>query len=313
MLGAALALGLLSASPEPLEAAGSSKSRRDPWSSTVTAAERALTGGVARLRAPASRMILVQKSTFAMGSTPLETIQALSLCASQPLPNHCSPDQFSDEQPAHPVKLSSYWLDRTEVTVAAYERCVALRRCPPIPFGRGARRFDKPRYPVSFVRHADAKKYCAFRRARLPTEAEFERAMRGGSGRTYPWGKIYNSRVSNHGRLGVDRTDGTDGYRELAPVASYASGRTPDGFLDLSGNVTEWVEDRYGPYSHDVAIDPSGPPPGGVTTARVVRGGSFVHGPSSLRASARDQRDAASRVPFIGFRCARSHGPRRKD
>lgn len=313
ILGASLLVGLLVSRPNPLQAADTPSPRSDPWSAEDSPAERALTGGVSRLRAPASKMILIRKSQFVMGSTPTEAVEAVSLCLGQPLPHRCSPDDFTDELPAHPVKLSAYWLDRTEVTVAQYRRCVALRRCKPAPFARGARRFDRPRYPMTFVRHEDAKAFCAFRRARLPTEAEFERAVRGRTGRTYPWGKIYNSRVSNHGRLGVVRTDGTDGYRELAPVGSYPSGRTPDGFLDLAGNVMEWVSDRFGPYPDKLVVDPTGPARGVGPTARVLRGGSYINGPTKLRAAARDKRAPSVRAPFIGFRCARSHGPRRTD
>ena len=89
--------------------------------------------------------------------------------------------------PAHEVHLSPYWLDRTEVTVRAYARCVQLRRCKAPPFAQGGKRFDRPEYPASLVTHEDALAYCRFRGARLPTEAEYERAARGEKARRFPW------------------------------------------------------------------------------------------------------------------------------
>jgi formylglycine-generating enzyme required for sulfatase activity len=131
--------------------------------------------------------------------------------------------------------------------------------------------------------------------------------MRGLSGRRYPWGNLYNSRVSNHGRLGIDWSDARDGFAELAPVGAFAAGRTPDGFLDLSGNVAEWVTDRYFPgYPEGPAKNPVGPgsPPAG--SERVVRGGSYRSAAPWLRSAARWREEAGERLPYVGFRCAQS-------
>ena len=295
---------------------------RSVSSSAITPAERAVTGGVARLRAPRSRMIRVPTSTFSMGSTPMEVVHAVARCAREPLGARCVASLFSDEVPAHRVTLSSYWLDRTEVTVRDYRRCVALRRCRPLPFAEGAQRFDQPRFPVSMVRFQDASAYCRFRGGRLPTEAEFERAARGARGFRYPWGNLYNSRASNHGRLGVDSTDRRDGHREHAPVGSYPAGKTREGFLDLAGNVAEWVSDRHANYEPVAVTDPTGPQSPSAGSRRVVRGGHYESAAPWLRAAARNPHeppalpgqmglrlrgiDPTTRAPFIGFRCART-------
>lgn len=304
-LGALLLFALVVARPAPLAAAVHAAPFA-PWSATSLPAERALSGGVVELRSPASRMILIPASTFIMGSTPMDVLSAMLDCIRQPLGSQlgCNETLFSDEMPQHRVKLSAYWLDRTEVTVREYQRCVALRRCKPVPFSQGAERFDRPSYPVSLVTWYDARDYCRFRGDRLPTEAEFERAARGTTGRRYPWGNLYNSHASNHGRLGISPTDASDGFAELAPVGSFPSGRTPDGFLDLAGNVAEWVHDRYAPsYQSGLQVNPRGPATG---STRVVRGGSYLSAAPWLRAASRKAADPTIRRPYIGFRCARS-------
>lgn len=242
-----------------------------------------------------------------MGSSVEDVLEAVTDCMHEPLGSRCREEMFSDEVPDHKVTLSTFWLDRTEVTVREYRRCVALNQCKAIAYREGARRFDQPSFPVSFVRWSDADDYCRFRGARLPTEAEFERAARGLSGRRYPWGQLYNSHAANHGRFGLDVSDARDGYAELAPVGSFPSGRTPDGFLDLAGNVAEWVSDFYAPgYPEAPATDPAGPALGGNVSGHVVRGGHFGAAGPWLRGASRSSADAETRSPNIGFRCARS-------
>jgi sulfatase modifying factor 1 len=291
----------------------------DPWPRTAVATE-ALSGGVLRLRAPATGMIRVPRSTFSMGSDGLAVIEAAASCrrASPALPRAargsdgeaCSEEVFAVELERHRVTLSAYWLDRSEVTVAAYNRCVQLGRCAARPIRPGGERFERPELPASLVRWEDAEAYCRFRGARLPTEAEFERAARGTSGRRFPWGDTFHRGAANHGRLGWDRTASVDGYAELAPVGSYPSGRTPEGFLDLAGNAAEWVADRFqAPYPAGDAIDPVGPPTPfapGATPLRVARGGSYELPAPFLRGAARLPRDGSSPDPTVGFRCARS-------
>ena len=304
LVAALAAAGLLaSLLPRPSSAASSqpTRARSTPGQNPV---ERALTGGVVSLRAPASTMILLPRSRFVMGSTAPDIIEAVGECIRHG--HRCKETDFVDELPQHRVTLSAYWLDRTEVTVADYQRCVEVHRCDPVRYSQGAKRFAKPNYPVSLVSWEEARTYCEFRGARLPTEAELERAARGTSGRRYPWGELYNSHVVNHGRLGWARTDDKDGFAELAPVGSFPAGRTPEGFLDLAGNVAEWASDIYAPgYPDEARTDPTGPAPGTVGTSRVVRGGGYVDGAPWLRGAARKEADPASRRPYLGFRCAR--------
>ncbi len=307
-------LALALAWPAPTQA--ETERSVDLWS-WMTPQRDALTGGIARLRSPASQMIRLVGGEFWMGSSSEEVLAAAADCVlgagagDAAWRDACDERVLGREVPRHRVRLSSFWLDRTEVTVADYQRCVALRRCHPLPFARGGRRFDRPELPASLVTFADAERYCRQRGARLPTEAEFERAARGLRGRRYPWGEAFHGRAANHGRFGVDRTDASDGFEELAPVGALPAGRSPEGLLDLAGNVAEWVGDLFAPYHEAAAVDPTGPsgslgggaPLGG---ARVVRGGDYQSPPVLLRGAARRAVDPVERQPWVGFRCARS-------
>lgn len=259
---------------------------------------------VVTLRAPGPLMIRIPAGSFVMGSTPEEVMAATASCAQEPLGHQCSEQTFWNELGRRVVHLPSFWMDRTEVTVREYARCVAAGRCLAPAWPEGAHRFKHPDYPVTFVSFADAEAYCRFRGARLPSELMFERAARGSRGRTYPWGDLYNARVANHGRLALIPSDPSDGYAELAPVGSFPAGRTPEGILDLAGNVAEWSSDPYRE-RYDQPI-----PPASDTVRRAVRGGSWASAAAWLRGAARQAVPPDTRRPELGFRCAKeADGP----
>lgn len=310
-LGAAAA-GLL---PAPLGAASPADAATSPGGAARGAREIEVGGGlqtrgVAPLESQRSPMVRIGASSFHMGSDDDDVSNELGDCAREAYGHRCSPAFFSNETPRHTVTLSSYWIDRFEVSVADYERCVVVGRCEPRPTSEATRRFDHPDYPVTRVTWNDAVAYCAFRAARLPTEAEFERAARGSTGRRYPWGNLFNTRAANHGRYGWDVTEDADGFVELAPIGSFPDGVTPEGIHDLAGNVAEWVLDRYAP-SYDAAgrTDPRGPGVGG-SNLRVVRGGSYAQPRFRVRGAARAFAEPGERRATLGFRCARGETPR---
>ena len=314
LLSVALALLLSLASPPETRAESAGSEVLLPWPVGQSPVETALSGGLKVLRARGSLMIRVPASEFVMGSTSAEVIDATVLCEHEPLATSCDERSFADESPSHRVRLSGFLLDRREVTVGEFDACVRVGRCKPPPFERGASRFRQTDFPVTLVTWDDAQAFCAFRGARLPTEAEFERAARGRTGRRFPWGQLPNTRLANHGRLGIDVTDGADGFSELSPVGSFNAGRTPDGFLDLAGNAAEWVQDRYAnQYSDAEQNDPQGPDPSQASSARVVRGGSYESPMAWLRGAARGAYLPSERRPSLGFRCARSQSGRTVD
>jgi formylglycine-generating enzyme required for sulfatase activity len=255
------------------------------------------------LHTPSTTRVWFPSGAFTMGSTPEEVLQALTQCANEPLAARC-PD-FSNEQPRRTVHLSRFALDTEEVSVHAYERCVAARRCRPIPYYRGARRFERADLPAVLVTHRDAAAYCAFVGGALPTEAQFERAAGGTTRRRYPWGDTYHRQLANHGRLAFNATESSDGNLELAPVRSYPQGATPEGVLNLGGNAAEWVHDAYSPYYDEADTqNPLGPDAASGYLEKVVRGGGYLSPPVLLRSRARQSLKPETRRADIGFRCA---------
>jgi formylglycine-generating enzyme required for sulfatase activity len=285
--------------------------------------------GVTVLAPKVEGMVLLPKGTFTIGIGMSELQKAVELCKKEVLGDLCRPFPFAYALWAHTVELDAFWLDRTEVTVAAYRRCVVAGQCEVPGFDAGDPKFDAPDLPVTHVSWDDARRYCTFRGARLPTEAEWERAARGDdpppdvcklldacAPRRFPWGDLPDPKRANHGALDVGSVflpsgeplhgiaDGVDGFLGLAPAASFPSGATPDGVHDLAGNAAEWVEDYWvDQFANAPATNPKGPATG---VFRVVRGGSYKSPMAFVRGAARDRRPAGTRDPLIGFRCARS-------
>jgi len=213
-------------------------------------------------------------------------------------------DCSKDELPLHTVYLDAYYIDKTEVSNAQYEQCVADGACD-APNDKssysqsayyGNTSYDN--YPVINVSWEDASKYCSWAGRELPTEAQWEKAARGESVRAYPWGDASPT---------CDLLNGyVDGYcvGDTTAVGSYAGGASPYGVLDMAGNVWEWVQDWYdGDYysSLEKFINPTGPSTG---TSRVIRGGGFNFGEDGLRSAVRYFSNPGNWGYDIGFRCA---------
>ncbi len=302
--------------------AGLEHSRKPPriepfWAGLGKPAESARADGVVALRPPLEDRVRIGAARFVMGSTGREMQAAIEMCRREPRGQlDCDPSREAyrlifSEGLAHEVTLSAYDLDRTEVPVRHYMRCVAAGACSPPGFPAGDARYDQPDFPVTHVRWDDARAYCAWAGGRLPTEAEWEHAARGRAGSLYPWGDLWNGHLANHGALADDPTDGRDGFLGLAPIGSFPDGATKTGLLDMAGNVAEWVHDYYervddDPQTHygyrgAAVVNPKGPTFS--VYGHVIRGGSFRDAPHELRTAARRW----SLIPAardIGFRCA---------
>ena len=239
----------------------------------------------------------------------------------------------SAERPAHEVTVSSFYLDRFEVTNAAFSEFVSAtnhltdperngvgwhwtgkwkqvtgadwRR----PHGPGSRIDGLEQHPVVQVSWRDAAAYCEWRHKRLPSEAEWERAARNTGGAPYAWGNAPPSENAlyraSYGSDQCCRADDGDGYLYTAPVGSFPSGRSPFGADDMTGNVWEWVSDTY-----DATFYGRSPPTDPINTAsgkrKVIRGGGWGNNPWGLRTTLRHANMPESGLSMVGFRCAKS-------
>ena len=190
-------------------------------------------------------------------------------------PELCEPDEL----PYRTVVVAGFAIDRTEVTQGAYAKCVADRGCAAPTEGYDPSK--TPDLPVTFVLWEQADQFCLWRGARLPTEAEWEKAARGSDGRLYPWGNDAPN---------CDRTHFAECGNTPRAVGALPLGASPYGALDLAGNVMEWTADRYDPASE---------------LFHVQRGGSFIGDPQTVRVSNRVKGFPIA-LSNVGFRCVRS-------
>ena len=161
----------------------------------------------------------------------------------------------NNELPVHTVFLDTFWIDEHEVTNAMYARCVEAGVCDPPTEGSFIRR-NLSDYPVVYVTWQKASDYCQWAEARLPTEAEWEKAARGGlEGMKYPWGDETPTCTP-------EATNGAQ-YEACAGDTAWAKSFSSNGYglYDMAGNVWEMVADWYdeGYYASSPASNPQGP------------------------------------------------------
>ncbi len=269
-----------------------------------------------RPEAPPEGMVHIPGGTFRMGTD------------SGPYPY---------EGPIHSVTVRPFYLDVTEVTNRQFARFVSDTGYVTVaekwkwsgvfhpktgkweategadwrhPEGTGSSIEGKDDYPVVQVCWDDAAAYCRWAGKRLPTEAEWEFAARGGlEGKKYAWGDTREpggKLMANFWQGSFPARDaGRDGFRGIAPVKQFP----PNGYglYDVSANVWEWVADRFSPdyYARSPETDPRGPADG---EERVIRSGSFLCADNwctGYRVAARNKNTPDSATNHMGFRCAR--------
>ncbi|OQX62492.1 MAG: hypothetical protein B5M51_06075 [Anaerolinea sp. 4484_236] len=211
--------------------------------------------------------------------------------------NDDSADEWS--HPAHTVYVDAFYIDKFEVTNERYAACDSPECRRPRQPGSITHNtyYNNPlltNYPVLYVDWWMAKSYCKWRGARLPTEAEWEKAARGTDGRLYPWES--QERSCFYSNLSGCEEDTT-------AVDKYEQGRSPYGIYDMSGNVWEWTSSLFQPYPYD--------PDDGrenltETGKRVARGGSwhsFGVKSGSARNDTRFELDPSYYGAYVGIRC----------
>jgi formylglycine-generating enzyme required for sulfatase activity len=203
----------------------------------------------------------------------------------------------ANERPAHALTIAPFWIDRTEVNVAAYRACVDAGACAKPSRASATCTYDAgdPELPVSCVHWKDADAYCHFANKRLPTEREWEYAARGTFPTSFPWGT--GPSCTNAITL-LNEQSGKSCQPRPARVGSHPGGSSIFGVMDLSGNVEEWTDDWY------VESLGTGPAPRS-GAAHVLRGGGWLSPPSMSRTTSRNWGSALEAGPNVGFRCAR--------
>jgi len=248
-------------------------------------------------------MAFIPAGSFEMGS---DADVALAEC--KKFRTGCERSSFTDEEPIHIVTLNAFYMDIFEVTNARYAECVSAGECSAPSTNKSETRnsyYDDARYadyPVLYISWDDATSYCEWRGGRLPTEAEWEYAARGGlDGKLYPWGD--ESPICEKGAVNGAKFDDDTGCNntDTEPVGSFASNSY--GLYDMAGNVWEWVADWYNSdyYQRSPAENPTGPNDG---NSRLLRGGSWGSSGEYVRVTARNYDDPSNRSYSVGFRCA---------
>lgn len=205
-----------------------------------------------------------------------------------------------DEQPERTISLDAYAIDRYEVTNHQYQAFVTAtghrKAAPPSRYAKNVSRIQGTNQPITYVSWDDAEAYCRWKGKRLPTEAEWEKAMRGVDGRLWPWGNRYDELATNGG-------SSRDGFEVTAPVGSFKGDVSSFGVADGAGNVMEWVADWYGEdaYRDPAERNPRGP---GHGMFRVLRGGGYTSHGTDVRITSRSKMVPDFRDETIGFRCA---------
>ena len=196
-----------------------------------------------------------------------------------------------DEKPERTIQVDAFWIDKTEVTQGMYAKCTAEGCTKPTCTNGG------DDHPVVCVEWDNAKAYCEWAGRHLPTEAEWEKAARGTDGRKYPWG---NEPATCEYAVMDDLTGSGNGCGEgnsAWAVGSKPKGISPYGAMDMAGNVSEWVS---GWENQDAANN----------AGHVLRGGSYLSIPSTLRATKRELlHPPVSKYDGLGFRCGSSSAP----
>mgnify|MGYP001597645234 FL=1 len=244
-------------------------------------------------------------------ATPTATIDSSQVSHEEPVPEEMvsipagpfirgTNEGGLDERPQRTVLLDAFAIDRYEVTNHQYQQFVDVtghrKSGPPARYAKNMSKMLSINQPVVYVSWEDAETYCHWKGKRLPTEAEWEKAMRGPDGRLWPWGNVEQPNGANWARV-------QDGHEVSAVVGTVQTDKSPYGVMDGAGNVMEWVADWYGERYFTEAPEQNPPSPDhGVY--RVLRGGGYATTGADIRITSRSKMVADFRDETIGFRCA---------
>jgi len=263
-------------------------------------------------------MMYIPAGEFEMGSSADDSLLECSKYR-----EGCNRAWFNDEDPVHNILLDSYWIDNTEITNSMFRQFIeatsyqteAEKKGNSVVFtSSGSKEIDGANWqnpegpnssideflynPVVHISWSDANAYCDWSGARLPTEAEWEKAARGGiENKFYPWGDKPPTC-----QIGADNGAQFGSCHEITNVGTFS----PNGYgvHDMAGNLWEWTSDWYdfSYYSYSPYTNPLGPSTG---STRVLRGGSWINYEYSLLVAGREGKIPSTTNYEIGFRCAK--------
>ncbi len=264
---------------------------------------------------PSSDWVLIPPGPFERGSDYQDIQDVVEQLCPAYEDSWCRERAFEDEllraQVAEPrsniyyyeqreVRTDGFYIDRCEVSNAAYALCVQAGVCNVPAYGGPNPRhsyFSNSRYadhPVVYVTWYDADTYCRWVGGRLPTADEWEKAARGTEGQWWPWGNESLTNQANYReprQASAEEEDTVIRGGDAEPCGSYRQDESPYGVMDMAGNVMEWVGSWYGP------------------DRREIRGGSWNTGGFALRVAGRTGREPDQVYFDVGFRCARDASP----
>lgn len=228
---------------------------------------------------------------------------------------------WENEHPAHSVTLTGYWIYKYEVTVAQYLKySKATGRDLPkwmvndfdhlTEFdNKGWRNAILSNHPIGNVEWSAAHAYCAWAKAQLPTEAQWEYAARGPHSNNYAWGGTATAanrwqgwdakKCVNENNV---RPIGKNICVQTRPVGSFPAGASWCKAMDMTGNAWEWCADWYADYTEQPLTNPAGPKTGEL---RITKGGGTDNGKNDSRCAYRNTNPPDSDVTLddFGFRC----------
>ena len=199
------------------------------------------------------------------------------------------------DNPQRTVTLSDFWIYSTKVTNLQYQQCVATGKCtaPAATTDAGYNDPDQQSDPVVGANWAQGEAYCEYANAKLPTEAQWEKAARGPNANLYPWGTDAPT---------GDLLNYNNDVGATTNVTNYPKGESYYDALDMEGNVFEWTWDWYDPayYTTGPTQDPAGPDSG---QDRSVRSAGFRSNEDEVLASTRSHKLPTDSADDLGFRC----------
>jgi len=265
---------------------------------------------------PAGRVETGDRPEASIDATPHEGIEWVEIPAGRfTMGSQVGRD---NEQPVQVVSLPAFTIARYPLTNAQYARYVSATGAhPPEHWGDGRIPPGREDHPVVFVSWWEALSFCdwlgeelarqgVLGRVRLPSEAEWEYAARGGAGREYPWG----NETPDENRCNFNNYVG-----DTTPVGAYPAGATPEGVHDLVGNVWEWSRSKWDKYPYPASQRKRDKREAGKgeDTRRVLRGCSFRYSAWYARSACRGNGHPAGRHPRVGFRVVLCRPARARD